>query len=315
MSHNLTTGFAIGLAVFLPALHRLEAATVGWEEALGQLDTSVLTNLDLSALPPLTGLDAAQLQAVCRDLQTRFQGEYVVKLAPLREIATALLPLLDHQEDLRPYAAWLRARLDYLTVADELCVTVPALAPGVTPTPKRLNPDANAERSAWRKRLRTEDWPSGARQYVEPLKAVFRAEGVPTELVWLAEVESEFDTSARSPLGAVGLFQLMPDTAELLGLSLKPRDQRLDPEKNARVSARYLKYLYEKFGDWRVTLAAYNAGEGLVRRLLEKERASSYDEIAAQLPAETQMYVPKVEATILRREGASLSDLKLPKGG
>jgi len=315
MSRKLKISLVLGLVALLSVLNRLEAAAVGLEEAFGQLDASVLTNLDLSALPPLTGLDAAQLQAVCRELQTRLQGEYVVKLAPLREVVTALLPLLDHQEDLRPYAAWLRARLDYLAVADELSIEIPALTPGLKPTPRRLNPDADAERSAWRKRLLTEDWPNGARLYVEQLKAVFRAEGVPPEMVWLAEVESEFDPSARSPIGAVGLFQLMPETAELLGLSLKPRDQRLDPEKNARGSARYLKYLYDKFGDWRVTLAAYNAGEGLVRRLLEKERASTYDEIAVQLPAETQMYVPKVEATILRREGVALSDLKQPKGG
>ncbi len=164
-----------------------------------------------------------------------------------------------------------------------------------------------------RQHLSAEDLPPGAQAYVSRLKPIFVAEGAPAELVWLAEVESEFDTVARSPSGAVGLFQLMPETAKSLGLTLTPWDQRLQPEKNARAAARYLKYLHEVFGDWRLAMAAYNGGEGLVSRLLEKHAARSYDEIMIDLPAETRTYVPKVEATILRREGVALEELKLPK--
>jgi len=160
-----------------------------------------------------------------------------------------------------------------------------------------------------------EDLPPGAEIYVSRLKPIFIAEGAPPELVWLAEVESGFDTLARSPSGAVGLFQLMPETAKSLGLALGPWDQRLQPEKNGRAAAQYLRHLYETFGDWRLSVAAYNGGEGLVSRLLEKHAAHSYNEIAAGLPAETQMYVPKVEAAILRREGIALENLKLPKPG
>jgi membrane-bound lytic murein transglycosylase D len=61
--------------------------------------------------------------------------------------------------------------------------------------------------------------------------------------------------------------------------------------------------LHEQFGDWRLALAAYNSGEGTVQKLLERYRAKSYDEIAAHLPAETQMFVPRVEAAVFRREG------------
>jgi hypothetical protein len=160
-----------------------------------------------------------------------------------------------------------------------------------------------------------EDLPPGALIYVSRLKPIFIAEGAPPELVWLAEVESGFDTLARSTSGAVGLFQLMPETAKSLGLTLTPWDQRLQPEKNGRAAAQYLKHLHETFGDWRLSVAAYNGGEGLVSRLLEKHVAHTYNEIAAGLPAETQMYVPKVEAAILRREGIALEKLKLPKPG
>jgi membrane-bound lytic murein transglycosylase D len=276
-----------------------------------RIDESPLTNLDLSALPALANFDDAYVRSVCRELQKRFRGEYVVELAPLREVANAALPLLEQYDETRPYAAWLRSRLDYFAIANELKVTVPPLSPDIQQAlAPPLNPTPDAERQAWQNRLRTEDLPPGAEIYVARLKPIFVHEGVPAELVWLAEVESEFDTLARSPIGAVGLFQLMPDTAAGLGLALTPSDQRLQPEKNARAAARYLKLLYGMFHDWRLVVAAYNGGEGLVGRLLEKRGAHSYDEIASGLPAETQMYVPKVEATIMRREGVALEDLK-----
>ncbi len=310
----VTIVFALGFGLSLSNPQRVRAATVTWEDALGEFDESVLTNLDLSALPALTDLDEAQLQAVCRELQKRFQGEYVLELAPLREMATAALPLLNQHAETQPYAAWLRTRLDYLAVADQLKITVPPTSLELQSKPApTANPTPSAERRAWQERLQLEDLPAGALVYVARLKPIFLAEGVPAELVWLAEVESGFDTLARSPSGAAGLFQLMPETAKSLGLTVSPWDQRRQPEKNARAAAKYLKYLHDEFGDWRLAVAAYNAGEGAVRRLLAKYSARAYDEIAVHLPAETQMYVPKVEATILRREGIALEKLKLPK--
>jgi membrane-bound lytic murein transglycosylase D len=60
-------------------------------------------------------------------------------------------------------------------------------------------------------------WPARAKEYVPELKPVFAAQKIPPELVWVAEVESSFDRRALSPAGAVGLFQLMPDTAKRFG--------------------------------------------------------------------------------------------------
>jgi len=107
---------------------------------------------------------------------------------------------------------------------------------------------------------------------------------------------------------------LMPDTAKRFGLSLWPRDQRYQAEPSATASAQYLKYLYNRFHDWRLALAAYNAGEGTVQKLLNRHPAASYDAIAEHLPAETQMYVPRVEATLRQREGANLERLSAPQG-
>jgi membrane-bound lytic murein transglycosylase D len=152
-------------------------------------------------------------------------------------------------------------------------------------------------------------WPASAKEYVPELKPIFIAQQVPPQLVWVAEVESSFDPGAESPAGAAGLFQLMPDTARRFGLSLWPRDQRYQPEPCATASARYLRNLHDRFKDWRLALAAYNAGEGTVQKVLERYQSDSYDAIAEHLPAETQMYVPRVEAIVMRREGAKLEDL------
>jgi hypothetical protein len=197
--------------------------------------------------------------------------------------------------------AWPGARFDDLVVAPEREVAIPPPSLGLSSAP----PVSAAQYA--------DGLSPEAREYVTRLKPIFLAEGVPAELVWLAEVESGFDTLARSPIGAVGLFQLMPETAKSLGLALAPWDQRLQPERNAHAAARYLKHLHGLFGDWRLAIAAYNGGEGLVGHLLEKHAARRYDEIAEELPTETRTYVPKVEATILRREGVVLEDMKPPK--
>ena len=200
-------------------------------------------------------------------------------------------------------------------MADELQLTtpLPKVEPGKPPKPVP-NLTLEKTREVWTKKVAQRPWPKAASDYVPSLKPVFAAQQVPPELVWLAEVESSFDRKARSPAGARGLFQLMPDTARRFGLSLFPRDQRIQPEPSARAAAQYLKYLHGRFKDWPLAVAAYNAGEGTVQRLLERHKARSFDRIAVHLPAETQMYVPKVEATLLRREGVKLAKLPSRRG-
>jgi membrane-bound lytic murein transglycosylase D len=230
----------------------------------------------------------------------------------LKDAAKAILPLLDAYEETAPYAAWLRSRLDYFEVAEEFRKTTPApkFVPGEKPKPLP-NPSPDAERKTWQKKLSDRDWPKGAKELVPKLKPLFAREGVPTELIWVAEVESGFNPDACSPVGAAGLFQLMPATAKRYGLGKSWfRDQRYQPEPSARAAAQYFKQLHKEFGDWRLALAAYNSGEGTVKRLLEKHNAKTFDAISTRLPAETQMFVPKVEATILRREGVQLAKLE-----
>jgi len=270
-------------------------------------------NLDSNVLNALPKVDDRAVQQFFRAIQQRFQGDYVLDLAALRQNGQKVLPLLESSEETRPYAAWLAAQMDYQDVADEIRITIPA--PKVEthqPAPPRANPSPQTEREVWVRKVSGHPWSAAAKEYVPQLKPIFAAQKVPPELVWVAEVESSFDRRAVSPAGAAGLFQLMPETAKRFGLSLWPRDQRFQAEPSANASAQYLKSLHDRFQDWRLALAAYSAGEGAVQKLLDRYQTKSYDDIAGHLPAETQLYVPRVEAVILQREGAKLEQLPAP---
>jgi membrane-bound lytic murein transglycosylase D len=295
---------------FAAAAQEYELDTNALQQVLDSAGQWAAENLDEDVLRALQAADRQKVEQFIRELHQAFQDAHVLDLARLKTAANLALPLLDAHEQTKPYAAWLRAKLDYLEAAEELRRTArpPALVPGQPPA-SPANPTPYAERKIWQQRLATRPWPTPAAEWVPRLKPIFVSEGVPAELVWVAEVESGFDRRARSPAGAAGLFQLMPATAKRFGLRLWPRDQRYQPEPSARAAARYLRALYTQFGNWPLALAAYNAGEGRVQRLLEQHQTRSFDRIAARLPAETQMFVPKVEATILRREGVTLRAL------
>jgi membrane-bound lytic murein transglycosylase D len=296
-------------------LGRADDPTISLPDLIQGVQQFAQDNLDTNVLNALPQVDDEQARKFLADIETQFQGEYVIDLAALRQTAQTVLPLLAANEATQPYAAWLKAHMDYLEVADEIKISVPP--PTITSTnqivPPVANPPPQKQREIWVKKVSTEPWPEGAKKYVPELKPVFIAQKVPPELVWLAEVESSFDRSAQSPAGAAGLFQLMPDTAKHFGLSLWPRDQRFQAKPSATASAQYLKQLHDRFGDWRLALAAYNAGEGRVQKLLDRYQTKSYDSIAAHLPAETQMYVPRIEAVIKLREGADLEKLSVPQ--
>lgn len=267
-------------------------------------------NLDPNVLRALQNTDQEKVRQFLGSLQTNLQGEYIIDLAQLRDTAKTVLPILDSYEETAPYAAWLKARMDYLDAADELRVLIrpPKAIPGQPPPPPP-KPRVEQVREIWIKKISARPLPAEAKPYINELKPIFAREKVPPQLVWVAEVESSFNPNARSPAGAAGMFQLMPDTAKRYGLRTWPFDQREEPEPSARAAAVYLSRLHEKFKDWRLALAAYNSGEGTVQNLLKRHKATSYDAVASHLPAETQMFVPKVEATILKREGVKVSEL------
>ena len=255
----------------------------------------------------------------------------------LPEARQALL-VLDGINGGKPYADWLRQRLDYFEVADFVTRKLPArpapVRPRATSVPRRavivvrpspppikIPAKVSRRRTAtvssvdlWKKKLEGRPPPTRAAKLVPGLKKIFRDEGIPPELVWQAEVESSFNPEARSPVGARGLYQFMPATGRSFGLDKGPPDERLNPSKSARAAARYLKRLYRRFDSWPLALAAYNAGEGRVGRNLKKYRVTTFSALAPHLPAETRMYVPKVLATVYHREGVEPEDLPPPSG-
>jgi membrane-bound lytic murein transglycosylase D len=167
--------------------------------------------------------------------------------------------------------------------------------------------------NAWLARVRERPLPGPAKGLMPRLRAAFVAEGVPPELAWIAEAESSLNPSARSPVGAKGLFQFMPETAREMGLSTRLPDDRTDPDKSGRAAARYLRTLHRRFGNWALVLAAYNAGQGRVARTLEAHKATTFTQIADALPAETRMYVPKVCALIATRTGVTPYQIPPPR--
>jgi soluble lytic murein transglycosylase-like protein len=135
-------------------------------------------------------------------------------------------------------------------------------------------------------------------QTLQPLiEPILREQGVPSQMAAVALVESGGRVDALSPKGARGLWQLMPETARRYGLAVTPTiDERLDPLKSTRGAARYLRELYAEFAEWRLALAAYNAGEDTVEHAIARANTRDFNSLArvGLLPVETQNYVPAV---------------------
>ena len=104
----------------------------------------------------------------------------------------------------------------------------------------------------------------------------------------------------------------MPETASRFGLKVHAPDERIEPAKAATAAARYLKALHAEFGAWDLALAAYNAGEGVVRRVLKRERIKTFSEAVLYLPDQTQVYVMRVLATVAVRERCDPAELPPP---
>lgn len=243
--------------------------------------------------------------AFVQKFQRAMAGDSLQELGSLAADGRSALSALRLVPGYQDLADWLEQRIDEIEGADQIVKRPPPppRPPGQPVPPAEYQPVPHYRE--WLSRVRTRPMPARAPALVPKLRAIFAAEGVPPELVWLAEAESSFNPVARSPVGAKGLFQFMPETAKSMGLSTMLPDERTDPEKSARAAARYLRNLHGRFGNWALVLAAYNAGEGRVGRTLAARQAKSFTAIADALPAETRMYVPKVCALIAVRAGVT----------
>ena len=140
--------------------------------------------------------------------------------------------------------------------------------------------------------------------YLKMIDNIFTQHGLPTELKYLAIIESRLNSRAVSHVGAVGPWQFMAGTARDYGLVVNAsRDERKDYFKSTHAAARYLKYLYNEFGDWLLVLAAYNGGPGYVYNAIKKSRSRNFWDLQYFLPAESRNHVKRFISTHYILEG------------
>ena len=134
-------------------------------------------------------------------------------------------------------------------------------------------------------------WLQRAGRYRTLIGDILQREGMPSDLFYLAVIESGLNPRAYSRSRAVGLWQFMAHTGRMMGLKRTHWiDERRDPIKATVAASQYLKDLFAEFGDWRLALAAYNAGPGRVRRAIARADTNDYWQL--DLPRETKNYVP-----------------------
>jgi membrane-bound lytic murein transglycosylase D len=137
--------------------------------------------------------------------------------------------------------------------------------------------------------------------FMRMARRIFREEGVPENIAWLGQVESMWKPTALSWASASGLWQFIPGTGARYGLRRTTYlDERNSFEKATQASARYLKFLANRYnGNWELAMAAYNCGEGNVDRAIARAGVANFWAAYPYLPKETRNYVPNILATIL----------------
>ena len=156
-------------------------------------------------------------------------------------------------------------------------------------------------------------------RYHDMIVATLKKEGVPQDLIYLAQAESGFHPHAVSRVGARGIWQFMGGRGAGYGLHHNMFvDDRQDPEKSTHAAARHLKDLYNQFGDWYLAMAAYNSGPGTVQAAVKRTGYADFWELYNRnvLPKETKNYVPIILAVTIMTKNPSqygLEDVEMEK--
>jgi len=213
-----------------------------------------------------------------------------------------------------PHGSVYELRADIFAAMDEVeeplleDVTLPPLPPMITAVPMTQNRivEQTINYFLQKKQDVLERWMARADTYFPMIEQIFREEGVPDELKYLAMVESGLNPRARSWARAVGMWQFINATGSAYGLQVNSWvDERMDPEKSTRAAARHLKDLYAMYGNnWHVALAGYNCSPRCIKRAISRaggtmDNPPSYWEMYPYLPRETRGYVPQFIAFAL----------------
>src|SRR5580692_9938348 len=257
-----------------------------FDEALDQL---LASGFDLDADPRLSGLYHHIIDTVSLDELEAFRAgdgftEQKSTPAPIDEIAEEPIPQPEKFDpNLRGRAEGEASAIDHdvpLTVNDPVLAYL-----NFFKTPRG---SAIVETG-----LRREG------RYREMVRRVLKEEGMPQDLIYLAQAESAFQPQAVSKAGARGMWQFMSFAGRKYGLQKTWWvDERQDPEKATRAAARDLRDLYGQFGDWYLAMAAYNSGAGAVQHAIERTGYADFWELYHRnvLPGETRNYVPIILA-------------------
>lgn len=155
-------------------------------------------------------------------------------------------------------------------------------------------------------------------RYVPLMYEILKKNGMPSDLVYVAMIESGFNTQARSWASAVGPWQFIASTGRRYGLKIDSWvDERRDPYKSTQAAVDYFRDLYGEFGDWYLAMAGYNGGEGRVRNAISSTGSRNFWEMGSAFRPETRDYVPKFIAAALmakmpERFGFEKIDYKTP---
>ncbi len=139
-------------------------------------------------------------------------------------------------------------------------------------------------------------------KYSRLMKSILKEHNLPEDLIYVVFIESGFSSKARSRASAVGYWQFVRGTGRAYGLKVNVYvDERRDPELATIAAANYFKSLYSLFGDWYLSMAAYNAGENKIKRVVMRNHTRNFWDLVEnkQLPRETMNYVPKYLAARL----------------
>jgi membrane-bound lytic murein transglycosylase D len=172
---------------------------------------------------------------------------------------------------------------------------------GVRLNPKALSFVADYMKENWDELQGMRNW---GRPYFNLIENVLTQYGLPKELKYLAVIESNLKPTALSRVGAVGPWQLMPQTARDLGLKVaRGNDERKNYYKSTRAAALYLRDLYNELGDWLLVIAAYNTGTSNVYHAIRRSGSRNFWDLQYYLPTESRIHVKKFIGTQYTFEG------------